>query len=95
MIKQLENGILVDVKVNTKASNTSVVGIANDRLKIKLNAVPEDGKANKELIKFFSKKLKISKQKIEIVKGFTSSLKTVLFAGLDRDVFISTFLNKF
>ncbi len=44
-------------------------------LKIAVNAVPEKGKANKELIRFLAKQLKISVGQIEIISGATDHLK--------------------
>ena len=41
-------------------------------IKIKLNSPATEGKANKELIEFLSKKLKI-----ELVKGFKSRTKVI------------------
>jgi uncharacterized protein len=48
-----------------------------DILKIRINAVPEKGKANKELIKFISKKYNIEKSKINIISGMTSRIKII------------------
>ncbi len=45
------------------------------RLKISVTAVPENGKANKALIKLLSKKLKLAKSGIEIVSGGTDRNK--------------------
>ena len=45
--------------------------------RIKINAQPEKGKANKELIKFLSKKLKIPKSSITILKGATTQNKLI------------------
>ncbi len=45
------------------------------RLKISVTAVPEDGKANKALIKLLSKKLKLAKSSIELVSGQTDRNK--------------------
>ncbi len=44
-------------------------------LKIKLTAVPENNKANKELIKFIAKSLKIAPSKIQIISGHTQRHK--------------------
>jgi len=48
-----------------------------DALKIKLKAPPVEGAANKELIKFLSKLLKVSKSDIVIKKGETSKNKEI------------------
>ena len=45
--------------------------------KINLTAVAEDGKANAALIKFLAKEFKISKSKIEIIRGETSRNKMI------------------
>jgi hypothetical protein len=46
-------------------------------LKIKLNAQPEDGKANKELIAYLAKVFEVRKMDVEITAGLTSREKTV------------------
>ncbi len=76
------NHALLRVKVTPNSSKTKIVGKVFDEknqehLKINLTAVPEDGKANEELVKFLSKVLKIPKSKIEILRGETSRVKTV------------------
>lgn len=47
-------------------------------LKISLHAIPEKGKANKELIAFLSKSLKQSKSSFKIVSGETDRNKKIL-----------------
>ena len=52
------------------------ISVASDgTIVIKIKAPAHDGKANDELIKFLSKKLGLSKSKIQIVSGFTSPFK--------------------
>lgn len=63
------------VKPNSTA--TGVYGIYMDRIKIKLAAVPEKGKANKELIKFISGKTGIPKKNIKIIAGEKSIYKEI------------------
>ncbi|MEN8722838.1 MAG: DUF167 family protein [Alphaproteobacteria bacterium] len=55
------------------------------RLKISVTAVPENGKANKALIKLLSKKLKLAKSSVEVVSGHTDRNKRLsLPACADR-----------
>ncbi len=54
----------------------------NDLWKISVNAVPEKGKANAELIKFLSKHFKVAKSNISIKQGQTSGLKIVEIDGI-------------
>ena len=54
-------------------------------IKVKITALPIDGKANKALVEYLSKNFKIPKTSIAILKGETSKEKTILFKTLDED----------
>ena len=69
---KIENIKLI-VKPNSSVSG--VYGIYKDRIKIKLNSIPEKGKANKELVSFISGKTGIPKKNIKIVAGKKSGYK--------------------
>ncbi len=51
-------------------------------LKLYITAPAVDGKANKALIGFLSKHFKVSKSKIEIIKGLKSRHKTINIEGI-------------
>jgi hypothetical protein len=60
----------INLHIQPAAKKTEFVGRYDENaLKIKLAAPPVDGKANKELISFLSKKLKVGKSEIKIVFG--------------------------
>lgn len=82
MLKIAEEGIYLLVKIIPKASKSEVVGWENERLKIRLSALPEKGLANAELIKFLAGRLSIPKLQIQLVQGETSRLKRILIKGL-------------
>ncbi len=46
-------------------------------MRVYVTSVPEDGKANKEVIKLLSKELKIPKSSIKIIKGKTCKDKII------------------
>lgn len=71
-----EGFYLLKVRVIPKAAKSQIVGWEGDILKVKVNAVPEKGKANEKLIQFLSENLKISRASITLIKGGTSRLKT-------------------
>lgn len=77
MFKETDNGILLTVRIVPNSSKNEIVKTENG-IKVKITAQPVDGKANKALIEFLSKKLKIPKSAIEIVRGETSKEKTLL-----------------
>ncbi len=80
-ITQSEKGVTVTLQVLPRASRTEIQGLQGDVLKIKLRAAPLDGKANKELIKFLSKKLKIPASGIVLTSGKTTRKKRLRITG--------------
>lgn len=82
MLKESKEGVILPVKVVPKASKNEIVGWENDELKVRLNAVPEKGEANAELIAFLAKTLKRPKSSLSIYSGETSRHKKVLIQGL-------------
>jgi hypothetical protein len=71
------------VKVVPNQSATEIKEIMDDgAIKITLKAVPEKGKANQELIRFFAKELALPKNQIRISSGLTNRLK-VVFVEMD------------
>lgn len=72
------------IKVVPRASRTELAGWHGDRLRIRLAAVPADGRANAELIGFLATTLGVPRRAIELVSGQTSTLKTVAIKGLDQ-----------
>jgi uncharacterized protein (TIGR00251 family) len=69
----------IDLFINVRpaSSKNEIVGVFNDILKIKIKAPAVDGAANKELIKFLSKKFKIPKSEIIFVFGEKSKRKSI------------------
>jgi uncharacterized protein (TIGR00251 family) len=70
------------VHLTPKASCNKIEGWAQDAqgqkvLRVKVTAVPEEGKANEALIKLLSKTLHVSKSRVRLVRGSTSRIKEV------------------
>lgn len=84
MIKDTQNGLLITIKISPNSKTNEIIKTDNET-KIKITAQPIDGKANKGLIEFLSKKFKIPKTSIQIVKGETSKEKTILFVTSDEE----------
>lgn len=84
MIKQTPDGILVNIKIVPNSSKNDII-LEDEFVKVKITAQPIEGKANKALIEFLSKKFKIPKTSIEIVKGETSKEKTLLFSTSNQE----------
>jgi uncharacterized protein (TIGR00251 family) len=69
--------ILLDIKALPGASKSQIAGLSGDRLRIKIAAAPEDGKANGELRSFLAKALDCPRKDIVLAAGEKSRLKTV------------------
>ena len=78
MIKELENGLLVNIRIIPNSSKNDLIR-EGEYVKVKVTAQPIENKANKALIEYLSKRLKLPKSSIEIVKGETSKDKILLF----------------
>jgi uncharacterized protein (TIGR00251 family) len=68
--------LLVEIKAVPGASKTEAAGVTGGRLRIRIAAAPEGGKANSALIAFLAKELGCPKHDIAIVSGEKSRLKT-------------------
>ena len=67
-----------DVTVRRGAAKTAAKDLLDNGVyKIDVAAVPEDGKANAELVRFLAKELGVPKANVEIVAGQTSPLKRI------------------
>jgi len=82
-------GIAFKAKIVPGSSKTALVGVLDGMVKIKVSAAPEKGKANKCLIDFLAKKLRIKKNDISIVSGQTNPVKQIQIDGMSREIFIS------
>ena len=74
------SGFKVDitVKVIPKSSRTELAGTLPDGTwKVKVAAVPEKGKANKELCEFLADHFGVSRSRVTILSGATSHVKRV------------------
>lgn len=81
------NYLLLNIKVVPGSSKSCFGEVNGDKLKIKIAAVPEDGKANDELISFLSKMLKVPKRDVEIISGEKSRIKILRLPAAAKDFF--------
>jgi hypothetical protein len=73
-----EGKLVLRLRVTPKCPATGWAGAMDDgTLKLRLRAVPEDGKANQELVRFLAAEFCLPRQQIEIVSGASSRLKQV------------------
>ena len=80
MTIQIPRNDYLRIKVIPKSAKSEVVEIMADEektIKIRIKAVPEQGKANAELIRFLSRELDVPKENISILSGKTDHLKLI------------------
>jgi uncharacterized protein (TIGR00251 family) len=77
-LTETADGIRFQVVVQPKSSRNLIVGSHGEALKIKLKAPPVDGAANRMLVQFVAKVLRVPKSAVEIVSGHTSRVKQLL-----------------
>ncbi|HIH72485.1 MAG: uncharacterized protein PWP49_528 [Thermococcaceae archaeon] len=84
MIKESKDGVVIQIYVQPNAKKTEIEGIDEwrKRLKVRVKAPPVEGKANKEVVKFFSKLLGAE---VIIIRGETSREKDLLVKGLSLE----------
>jgi uncharacterized protein (TIGR00251 family) len=86
--EKINNGISFKVKVVPGSSKTSISGILDGMLKIKVAAPPEKGKANSAVIDFLSKVLSMKKNAITITSGRTNPVKTISIETIDKNILL-------
>lgn len=85
------NDLLLHCHIQPGAKRSELAGEHGDRLKIRLQAPPVDGKANTELIRFLSKLFNLPRNAVSIESGELSRQKRVRIsnpvqwpAGIDK-----------
>jgi len=90
VFNKTEDGLIVRLKIIPNSSKNELVW-ENDGVKVKIMAQPIENKANKALIEFFSKNLKLAKSNIQIIKGELNKEKTILIKGIEEEFFKTKF----
>lgn len=83
-LKPHSQGLTIQVRIVPNSSGNAVTMEKGDRLVIRLTAPPVEGKANKSLLRFLAKRLRVAPSAITILRGHTSRDKVLLISGLDE-----------
>ncbi len=81
--------VVISVHVVTRASRNEISGEFNGALKIRLQAPPVEGKANKALRKFLAEKLHVPLSAISIITGDTGRNKSIQITGMEKNFIIA------
>ena len=83
-ITKTNDGLLLNIEVSPNSDKFRISGYNEWRetLEVKIKAVPQKGKANKEIINEFSK---ITNSPVEILSGHKSHHKTLKIYGINEN----------
>ena len=78
----------VDLKIKAVpgASRDAVAGMLGDRIKVRVSAPPEGGKANKAIEAVIAESLGVKASQVAVVAGMTNPAKTVRVTGVEPAV---------
>jgi hypothetical protein len=81
-VRDSDQGVVLKVQVQARAFRDEVVGPHGDALKVRITAAPVAGAANKHLLKFLAKRLKIPQSQLSLKSGATSKTKSISIQGI-------------
>jgi len=84
-INETDNGIVFKVWVQPKSPRNEIKDLKGDALRVRITAVPVEGKANKACMDFLAKELGVSKSQVEIIGGHKSRTKVIRVTGVTKD----------
>ncbi len=80
-VAEFEHGVRVRVKAVPGARRDAIAGPLGDRLKIRVSAPPEGGRANEAIRRLLAEAFAVSKADVSIYSGPTSRDKVFEIAG--------------
>lgn len=76
------NDLVLDVRVQPRAARSEVAGLHGDRLRIRLQAPPVDGKANAALVEFVACMFAVPRSRVRIEHGLAGRDKRLRLLDL-------------
>ena len=73
--------LILDVRVQPRASRSEIAGLHGERLRIRLQAPPVDGKANAALVEFVADLFAIPRGRVTIEHGLAGRDKRLRLQG--------------
>jgi uncharacterized protein (TIGR00251 family) len=75
-------GARIALKVVPGARKDDIAGMLGERLKVRVSAAPEDGKANRAVCRVLAEALGVDERAVSIVVGLTNPEKVARVEGL-------------
>ena len=81
-LQEHDGDVLVRIKAVPGASRDAIAGLMGDRLKVRVSAPPEGGKANAAICRVIAEAVGVRANRVLVEAGATSPHKTVRINGL-------------
>lgn len=85
MVEDAGSDCLIHLKVVPGSSRDALAGVLGDRLKVKVAAAPEGGKANKAVCALLAGVFGVKPRDVSVIAGATSPEKTVRINSLTAE----------
>jgi len=80
--RPVSNGVNLTVNVKPLRSETKLFCEPDGTLTMHVAAPPVKGKANREIVRWLSKRLRTSSSNVQLVAGFYSNVKVIEITGM-------------
>lgn len=80
-----QRGCTIRLKVVPGSSRSAIAGWLGERLKVRVAAPPEAGKANEAVRRLLAEALGVPPRQVAIIAGESAPEKTVLISGVSAD----------
>lgn len=80
-----QRGCTIRLKVVPGSSRSAIAGWLGERLKVRVAAPPEAGKANEAVRRLLAEALGVPPRQVAIIAGESTPEKTVLISGVSAD----------
>ena len=85
IIEPVAGGVLLNVRVIPRAARSSLAGIRDGALLVRLTSPPVDGAANEELIQLIASFLAVPRREVSLVAGSRGRRKRLKIVGVDAE----------
>lgn len=72
------------IKAVPGAKRDAIVGVLGDRLKVRVSAPPEDGRANRAICELIERTIGVKSARVELIVGASSAEKVVCIRHVDE-----------
>lgn len=84
-LEERDGGVVLPVKAQPGAGKNELRGVQDGALKVCVTQIAEKGKANKAIVEFLAKALKLRKSQITLASGELASQKKFLIAEIEKN----------